>query len=162
HVPLRPMASFDLTRAVARSIAPQLVAGHPDRVTMAQRKQKRGWLFIDTLPNGYRQHVAAPYALCAKPGAPMAVPVGRDELRRGRPFGPPLRPGQWFEAPTGGPSVLMHFGMPGSLSWADDPHTDDRVVFHLEGGRLAYRSQRKLGSVWLSDPAVHGIIGTLG
>ncbi|MFA1550436.1 Fpg/Nei family DNA glycosylase [Actinomadura chokoriensis] len=73
---------------------------------------------------------------------------------RGRRFEEPRRHGKWLLAPAGGPVLLLHFGMTGSLSWhpADEPrHRHDRVVWGLRGGELRYRDMRKLQGVRLTD-----------
>lgn len=78
----------------------------------------------------------------------------RDALE-GRRFTEPGRHGKWLLAHTGGPTVLMHFGMTGRLVCArtdDALHPHDRVLFTLGGGRqLRYRDQRKLKGLWLDD-----------
>ena len=88
-------------------------------------------------------------------------------LRRrltGRRLSRPERRGKWLLAPTDGPVLLLHFGMTGSLEWEAEPHRHDRVVFHLDGGDLRYRDQRKLQGLWLArdeDEAAR-IIGPQG
>ncbi|OEV04374.1 Fpg/Nei family DNA glycosylase [Streptomyces oceani] len=71
----------------------------------------------------------------------------------GRRFTEPVRHGKLLLARTGGPTVLLHFGMTGQLvcDTDEDPeHPHDRVVFVLGGGRrLRYRDQRKLRGLWL-------------
>ncbi|GAA2609936.1 Fpg/Nei family DNA glycosylase [Streptomyces axinellae] len=78
----------------------------------------------------------------------------RDALE-GRRFGAPERRGKWLLAHTGGPTLLVHFGMTGQLVCAspEDPyHAHDRVVFTLGKRRqLRYRDQRKLKGLWLAD-----------
>lgn len=73
----------------------------------------------------------------------------------GRRFTEPGRRGKWLLAHTGGPTVLVHFGMTGRLVCGapDEPrHPHDRVEFVLAGGRrLRYRDQRKLKGLWLAD-----------
>ncbi|MFF6914944.1 DNA-formamidopyrimidine glycosylase family protein [Streptomyces sp. NPDC012466] len=77
----------------------------------------------------------------------------RDALE-GRRFGTPERHGKWLLARTGGPTLVLHFGMTGLLvcGHADDPvETHDRVLFTLGGGRqLRFRDQRKLQGIWLA------------
>jgi formamidopyrimidine-DNA glycosylase len=75
---------------------------------------------------------------------------------RGREFGRPWRHGKRLIIPVTGPrserdgaapAVLLHFGMTGSLRWADDQrsrHRHDRIVFVFSGGELCYRDMRKL------------------
>lgn len=83
HVPLDRSADFDASRAFARRVAELLAGRYPERLTTEQRKAKReGRIFIDTLRNAYAQTAVAPYALRARPGAPVATPLDWDELGR--------------------------------------------------------------------------------
>jgi bifunctional non-homologous end joining protein LigD len=84
--PLDRSAGFEESRALARSIAHVLVARHPARFTLEQRKRSRGErLYLDTARNGYAQTGVAPYAVRALPGAPVATPIAWDELSRTSP-----------------------------------------------------------------------------
>ncbi|MER6735308.1 Fpg/Nei family DNA glycosylase [Streptomyces puniciscabiei] len=78
----------------------------------------------------------------------------RDALE-GRRFTEPERHGKWLLAHTGGPTLLLHFGMTGRLLCArpdDTVEAHDRVLFDLSGDRqLRYRDQRKLQGIWLAD-----------
>jgi formamidopyrimidine-DNA glycosylase len=89
----------------------------------------------------------------------------RDALE-GRRFGTPERHGKWLLARTGGPTLVLHFGMTGRLvcGHADDPvEAHDRVLFTLGGGRqLRFRDQRKLQGLWLAhDESVLAGLGNL-
>lgn len=84
-----------------------------------------------------------------------------------RCFAHPERRGKWLLARTDGPTVVLHFGMDGELAWSTGPGTPDRfdrVVFDLDGGRLAYRTRRKLGGVWVArgDDEIARVTGPLG
>jgi bifunctional non-homologous end joining protein LigD len=80
-VPLDRRADFDRTRAFARDVAEVLAARHADRLTTEVRKNKRrGRLFLDTMRNAYAQTAVPPWAVRARPGAPVAVPLAWDEL----------------------------------------------------------------------------------
>jgi bifunctional non-homologous end joining protein LigD len=80
-VPLERRASFDQTRDFAHRVGELLQARHPKEMTVAQRKEKRGNLvFVDYLRNAYGQTSVAPYAVRAKPGAPVATPLDWEEL----------------------------------------------------------------------------------
>jgi formamidopyrimidine-DNA glycosylase len=73
---------------------------------------------------------------------------------RGHRFEEPRRHGKWLLAPAGGPVLMLHFGMTGSLSWhrPDEPsHRHDRVIWRLGEGELRYRDMRKLQGVHLAD-----------
>ncbi|SRR6266566_3552664 len=81
HVPLDRRAGFDAVRAFARAVAQRLEDASPQELTTAQRKDARsGRLFIDIMRNAYAQTVVAPYAVRARPGAPVATPLHWDEL----------------------------------------------------------------------------------
>jgi bifunctional non-homologous end joining protein LigD len=76
HIPLDGADDFDSVRGLAHSLAAELVARDPDRLTIEHRKdQRRGRLFVDWLRNGYGQHAVAPFTLRALPGAPVATPL---------------------------------------------------------------------------------------
>lgn len=81
HVPLAGAAGFDQVRPVLQRLAAVLAARHPDRLTDASSKAKRrGRLYLDVARNAYGQTVVAPYSVRARPGAPVATPIGWDEL----------------------------------------------------------------------------------
>ena len=87
-VPLDRAADFAAVRAFARSIADLLARRDPQHLTTAVRKQRRrGRLLIDVMRNAYAQHVAAPYAVRARDGAPVAVPLHWSEVES-RSLGP--------------------------------------------------------------------------
>ncbi|MDT0268459.1 DNA-formamidopyrimidine glycosylase family protein [Streptomyces sp. DSM 44915] len=77
----------------------------------------------------------------------------RDALTGAR-IGRPERHGKWLVLHTGGPAVLLHFGMTGQLVSApadERPAAHDRVLFTLDDGRqLRFRDQRKLKGLWLA------------
>ncbi|MDX1709893.1 MAG: non-homologous end-joining DNA ligase [Rhodovibrionaceae bacterium] len=80
-VPLDRSAGFDAARDFARRLARLLAGRYPDDLTVEQRKDKRGQrVFLDYLRNAYGQTAVAPYALRAKPGAPVATPIEWEEL----------------------------------------------------------------------------------
>lgn len=81
HVVLAGDIDFDASRDFARRVCDLLVERHPGRLTVAQRKEKRGdRIFLDYLRNGYAQTSVPPYAVRARPGAPVAVPITWDEV----------------------------------------------------------------------------------
>ncbi len=83
-VPLQRRYGFDEVRAFARDVAELLVRRRPDAFTVEQRKDKRGdRLFVDFLRNAYGQTAVPPYAVRARPRAPVATPVEWDELGGG-------------------------------------------------------------------------------
>jgi bifunctional non-homologous end joining protein LigD len=81
HVPIRPQEDFDDVKEFARDVAERLAEQHSDRLTTALPKDRRGGrIFVDYLRNEYAQTTVAPYALRARPGAPVATPLDWDEL----------------------------------------------------------------------------------
>jgi formamidopyrimidine-DNA glycosylase len=94
------------------------------------------------------------------PGVLRGVSAPRlGERLRGRRFRPPRRHGKWLIVPVSDghgdePTVLLHFGMTGSLRWAaegDDRHRHDRVAFVFAEGELRYRDMRKLQGLRLAS-----------
>jgi bifunctional non-homologous end joining protein LigD len=87
-VPLDRSEDFDAVRAFAAEVGRLLARRDPDRVTVEQRKQKRGnRLFVDVMRNAYAQTAVPPYAVRARTGAPVATPLDWEEVRD-----PRLRP----------------------------------------------------------------------
>jgi bifunctional non-homologous end joining protein LigD len=79
-VPLDGSAPFDPVRAAAGRVAETVAEEAPDLATVAQRKASRGdRVFLDTLRNAYGQTAVAPYAVRARPGAPVATPLTWEE-----------------------------------------------------------------------------------
>ena len=80
-VPLDGEAGFEEVRELARGVAEVLVSRDPEVLTLEARKAERGSrVFVDVLRNAWAQTTVAPYAVRARPGAPVATPVDWDEL----------------------------------------------------------------------------------
>jgi bifunctional non-homologous end joining protein LigD len=80
-VPLVPAAETDAVKLFSIAVAEALAARHPDDFTTEGRIAKRdGRLYLDIGRNGYAQTMAAPYAVRARPGAPVSVPLDWSEL----------------------------------------------------------------------------------
>lgn len=80
-VPLTPKLSWEQARTFARAVATAHAADDPGTLTTNMSKAKRhGRIFIDYLRNGRGATAIASYSTRARPGAPVAVPVRRDEL----------------------------------------------------------------------------------
>ncbi len=75
-VPLDRSADFDVVRDIAHGIGACLARRHPRELTAEQRKAARqGRVFVDYLRNAHGQTAVAPYAVRARPGAPVATPL---------------------------------------------------------------------------------------
>jgi bifunctional non-homologous end joining protein LigD len=91
HVPLDRRAGFDTVLEFTHRAAAVLAGRHPDVITTEQRKDKRGErVYADVQRNAYAQLVVAPYAVRARPGAPVSTPLNWSEVRDAD-----LEPGQF-------------------------------------------------------------------
>lgn len=125
-VPLRRTESFDEVRAFAHRLGERLADAEPDLLTVEHRKAKRGdRVFVDVLRNGYGQTAVPPYAVRARPGAPVATPIEWTELSRVAPDGHDIR------------SVRRRLKRR-ACPWAD-------VRRHLQGLARARERLRRLG-----------------
>jgi bifunctional non-homologous end joining protein LigD len=90
-VPLQRRHDYDDVRAFARDVGRLAVARDPERLTLAQRKAKRGGrILVDVLRNAYAHTSVAPYSVRARDGAPVATPLRWDELEDAA-----TRPDRW-------------------------------------------------------------------
>ena len=100
--PIRVGPTFEEVHLFADSVAQRLMAEDPEHLTTEFLKQKReGRLFLDVNRNAYAQTAVAPYAVRAKAGAPVALPIDWSEVESSK-----LRPdgvgiGQVFQWLTG-------------------------------------------------------------
>jgi len=86
RAPIQRRHKFDEVRAYARDLAEELALRHPDRLTTEQRKVKReGRIYLDVLRIAYGQTAVPPYAVRARPGAPVATPLDWSEIGRTGP-----------------------------------------------------------------------------
>lgn len=80
-VPIRPEADWTEVRGFARKFCAALASMAPDRFTVAlPKKQRAGRIFLDYLRNQRSATAIMPWSLRARPGAPVAVPVGWRQL----------------------------------------------------------------------------------
>lgn len=80
-VSLDSKSDFDTARLFATQCTNLLIQMNPDDITLQLRKEKRGKkVFIDTLRNQYGATSVAPYAVRARPNAPVATPLDWKEL----------------------------------------------------------------------------------
>jgi bifunctional non-homologous end joining protein LigD len=79
-VPLRRREDFDSVRAFASELARIVVSQDPGQRTLEQRKSRRhGRVFLDVNRNAFAQLVAPAYAVRARRGAPVSVPLDWNE-----------------------------------------------------------------------------------
>ena len=81
-VPLTPDHDWDTHKDFSRRFAEALSMAEPDRFVATMSKAKRkGKIFIDWLRNQRGATAIVPYSARAREGAPVAAPVGWEELR---------------------------------------------------------------------------------
>ena len=79
--PLRRGPGFGEVHKFARALAEEMVRDNPRRLTLEWRKTDRGSkIYVDVNRINYAQHAVAPYAVRARPAAPVAVPLLWEEL----------------------------------------------------------------------------------
>jgi bifunctional non-homologous end joining protein LigD len=80
-VPVRRRYGYEQARDAALAVAEELATRHPDELTTAFRKAKRGErLFLDVNRNGYAATAVPAYAVRPRAGAPVATPLRWEEL----------------------------------------------------------------------------------
>ena len=80
-VPLRPKAEWPEAKAFCKGLAQTLADEEPQRYTASLSKARRkGRVFIDYLRNERGSTAISPFSVRSREGAPVAVPVGWDEL----------------------------------------------------------------------------------
>jgi bifunctional non-homologous end joining protein LigD len=90
-VPLQRRATFDELLPFTRAIAALAAAREPQVFTTEQRKAKReDKILIDVMRNAYAHTAVAPYAVRARPDAPVATPLHWNELSDAA-----TRPNRW-------------------------------------------------------------------
>jgi bifunctional non-homologous end joining protein LigD len=81
-VPLAAKDSWSVVKRFAASVADEMVAAAPDAYVATMSKAKRnGRIFIDYFRNDYTATAIADYAVRARPGTPVALPIDWKELK---------------------------------------------------------------------------------
>lgn len=104
-VPLDGASSFDVAWRFAHGVGALLVMRQPEQLTLEFIKaDRRGRIFVDTGRNLRGATFAAPYAVRARPGAPVSAPCTWQEL----------------EKQAAGPTTFSLRGMPQRLAEVGD------------------------------------------
>ena len=93
-VPLKRTEPFDAVRSFARELAAIVVSQAPRQRTLELVKsRRRGRVFVDTNRIAYAQTMAPAYAVRARRGAPVSLPLDWSELQEAglRPDGATIR-----------------------------------------------------------------------
>ena len=81
-VPLAAKDSWSTVKGFAAAVADEMVAAAPAAYVATMSKAKRtGRIFIDYFRNDYTATAMADYAVRARPGAPIALPIDWKELK---------------------------------------------------------------------------------
>jgi bifunctional non-homologous end joining protein LigD len=81
-VPLGAKDRWPQVKSFAESIAAEMAADAPEAyVTTMSKARRAGRIFIDYFRNDYTATAIADYAVRARPGAPVAAPIGWNELK---------------------------------------------------------------------------------
>ncbi|MCW1923087.1 DNA ligase D [Luteolibacter arcticus] len=92
---------WDFMKPFTKAVAAKVAEKNPQRFIITSSKSKRsGKIYIDWLRNGRGATCIAPWALRARPGAPISMPVEWDELAEMGPRGftirePVKEPASW-------------------------------------------------------------------
>lgn len=79
--PIDPKRDFETVHKETQELAEEARAREPELLTTEARLAKRGdRVYVDVARNSYGQTQVAPYSLRARSGAPVATPIGWDEL----------------------------------------------------------------------------------
>ena len=80
-MPIRRTLEWDTAKAFARAIAQHLASLMPDRFTANMSKARRiGRIYVDYLRNGDNATAISAFAVRARRGAPVSMPIAWDEL----------------------------------------------------------------------------------
>jgi bifunctional non-homologous end joining protein LigD len=82
-VPLDGKLGFDEVAGFAHAAGAVLTQRHPEALTQEfSKSERRGRIYVDSGRNGYSATFAAPYAVRARPGAPVSAPCTWREIER--------------------------------------------------------------------------------
>ena len=80
-VPIEPVTPWPEAKRFAKAVSDRIAADAPDRyLTKVSKAERKGRLFIDYLRNDPTSTAVGAYSTRARPNAPVAVPLGWQEL----------------------------------------------------------------------------------
>ena len=80
-VPIRATLEWEQAKGFTRAIADLMARTFPDRfIAVMSKTRRKGKIFLDYLRNAAGATAIAPYSLRARANAPVATPIGWDEL----------------------------------------------------------------------------------
>jgi bifunctional non-homologous end joining protein LigD len=82
-VPVEPVTDWRAAKSFAKSFSEAMAADAPERyLTRISKAERKGRLFIDYLRNDPTSTAVGPYSTRSRPGAPVAMPVEWEDLKR--------------------------------------------------------------------------------
>lgn len=82
RVPIAPVTPWEDVKAFARSLCEEMELDTPEAyVTKMTKSKRRGKIFLDFFRNDYTATAVADWAVRARDGAPVAVPIEWNELK---------------------------------------------------------------------------------
>ncbi len=82
-VPIEPVTEWREAKAFAKRVSELIAADAPQRyLTKIAKAERTGRIFIDYLRNDPTSTAVGPYSTRSRPGAPVAMPLRWDELKR--------------------------------------------------------------------------------
>jgi bifunctional non-homologous end joining protein LigD len=82
-VPIEPVTEWREAKAFAKRVSELIAADAPERyLTKIAKAERTGRIFIDYLRNDPTSTAVGPYSTRSRPGAPVAMPLRWDELKR--------------------------------------------------------------------------------
>ncbi|MBR0668045.1 DNA ligase D [Roseomonas hellenica] len=79
--PLKPKADWAAVKAFTKGIAESMAADSPERfVATITKAKRRGKILVDYLRNQRGATAVAPFSTRARPGAPVSMPLGWEEI----------------------------------------------------------------------------------
>ncbi|MBW3552513.1 MAG: DNA ligase, partial [Gemmatimonadetes bacterium] len=83
-IPLARTFTHEQSRILGHLLSQVVVAEAPEIATLQRVIDRRaGKVYLDYLQNGHGKLIAAPFSVRPKPGAPVSMPVGWDEVKPG-------------------------------------------------------------------------------
>jgi bifunctional non-homologous end joining protein LigD len=120
-IPIQPEHDWDAIKAFTRAVAESMAHDSPRRfVAQASKAKRKGRIFVDYLRNDHTATAVAPYALRARPGASVAMPIEWEALS------PELDPAGFTLENT-----PVHLKRRKADPWADMTRLHQRLSLHI-------------------------------
>lgn len=83
QVPIDPLYDWDQIKSFSKTVVDHLANKYPKRfLTQMSKSKRKGKIFLDYLRNGYGATSVVPFAVRAKPNAPVALTLSWEDLKK--------------------------------------------------------------------------------